>query len=202
MVSSHWCPAEEDDSCGSHHQSPINLERNRASQNHPLNNECIDIHWMACKYLRIQHSKSYTSWTILTAYIFRSVIDHDSSCDFETLREKKAFTVERHALKITQPLESTGAPDAYQLACKSPKGARTWGKIDFSRGFSQWWHLSHVDFHVPSEHTQEGKRYSGEIQMYHWYSVNATVAGIHNEVSHLVRMCDILIVAVPRAANI
>lgn len=30
---------------------------------------------------------------------------------------------------------------------------------------------------------QEGKRYSGEIQMYHWYSVNATTAGINNEMA-------------------
>eukprot|EP00977_Amphora_coffeiformis_P000846 scaffold184_cov179-Amphora_coffeaeformis.AAC.5 len=146
----HWCPAEDDSLCGNHHQSPIDLERNRALESHPMYNEL--------------------------AY-------HDSSCDFETLREKKAFTVERHALKITQPLEPTGVPDEYRLACEGPTGARTWGKIDFSRGFSHWWHLSHIDFHVPSEHTQEGKRYSGEIQMYHWYSVNATVAGIHNEMA-------------------
>jgi hypothetical protein len=61
-------------------------------------------------------------------------------------------------------------------------------RIDFSKGFSQWWHLSHTDFHVPSEHTQEGKRYAGEIQMYHWYSVSAAVAGIHNEVSRGVEL--------------
>ena len=121
-------------------------------------NECIDIHWMAY---------------------------HDSTCDFETLKSKKAFSIERHALKIVQPIEKTGGnDDEYRLACPSATGgARQWGKIDFSRGFSQWWHLSHTDFHVPSEHTQEGKQYSGEIQMYHWYSANATVAGIHNEVS-------------------
>ena len=154
---SRWCPADNDSLCGNHHQSPINLQRNRALEDDPMYNECIDIHWMAY---------------------------HDSTCDFETLRDKKAFTIERHALKIVQPIEPTGnAPNEYQLACQNATtGARTWGKIDFSRGFSQWWHLSHIDFHVPSEHTQEGKQYSGELQMYHWYSVNATVAGIHNEV--------------------
>lgn len=156
FCTSRWCPAEDDGACGNHHQSPINLERNRAIENHPMYNECIDIHWMAY---------------------------HDSSCDFETLKQTKSFSVERHALKIVQPLEPTGTPDEYQLACTTPSGARNWGRIDFSRGFSHWWHLSHTDFHVPSEHTQEGKQYSGEIQMYHWYSVNSTVAGIHNEVS-------------------
>jgi len=59
---------------------------------------------------------------------------------------------------------------------------RSAGQIDFSKGFSQWWHLSHTDVHVPSEHTQEGRRYDGEIHLYHWYSVNADVAGTHNEV--------------------
>lgn len=39
-------------------------------------------------------------------------------------------------------------------------------------GFSDWWYLSHTDIHVPSEHTQEGKRYDAEIQMYHFYSVD------------------------------
>lgn len=45
-----------------------------------------------------------------------------------------------------------------------------------------WWYLSHIDFHVPSEHTQEGKRYDAEIQMYHFYSVSDEQAGIGNEV--------------------
>lgn len=47
---------------------------------------------------------------------------------------------------------------------------------------SEWWHLSHIDVHVPSEHTQEGKRYDGELQMYHFYSVSGEVAGVNNEV--------------------
>jgi hypothetical protein len=35
---------------------------------------------------------------------------------------------------------------------------------------------------VPSEHTQEGKRYDGELQMYHFYSVSGEEAGVNNEV--------------------
>lgn len=149
-----WCPAEGGNSCGTHHQSPINLERNRAIAGDPDENECVDIHWMAY---------------------------HDSSCTFEELVKHNAFSVERHALKVTQPVEELGN-DQYRNACHDGTGRR-WGRIDFSKGFSQWWHLSHIDFHVPSEHTQEGKRYSGELQMYHFYSVSAEEAGgVNNEV--------------------
>jgi len=137
-----WCPADgsNDDQCGTHHQSPINLERNRAIAGHEEENECIDVHWMAY---------------------------HDSSCTFDELMRYNAFTIERHALKITQPVVAAdnGDPDQdYVNACRSD--GRRWGRIDFSKGFSQWWHLSHTDFHVPSEHTQEGKRYDAEIQVH------------------------------------
>jgi hypothetical protein len=71
-----WCPEEGSIDCGTHHQSPINLERNRAITTDPMYNECIDKHWMAY---------------------------HDSSCSFGDLVRKNAFTIERHALKVNQP---------------------------------------------------------------------------------------------------
>jgi hypothetical protein len=104
----------------------------------------------------------------------------DSTCTVDLLKKLNAFVIERHALKIVQPIEPLGN-DQYRLACKSDQGRR-FGRIDFSRGYSQWWMLSHMDLHVPSEHTQEGKRYDGEIHLYHWYSADAETAGIHNEV--------------------
>jgi len=82
-------------------------------------------------------------------------------------------------LKIVQPIQEMGN-DTYRIACSNE--GRRWGRIDFSKGFSHWWHLSHIDFHVPSEHTQEGKRYSGELQMHHFYSVSGEEAGVNNEV--------------------
>lgn len=42
-----WCPEDGNHNCGTHHQSPINLERNRAIAQHEAHNECIDSHWMA-----------------------------------------------------------------------------------------------------------------------------------------------------------
>ncbi len=56
-----WCPLDSPDSCGRHHMSPINLERNRGlgywgktEENNgdpganadPEAQECIDVHWM------------------------------------------------------------------------------------------------------------------------------------------------------------
>ena len=163
-----WCPKGQSSGksqCRQHHQSPIDLLRSRAiEKNNPDYNECIDGHWMA--------------------YV-------DSSCSFEELERLNAFHIERHALQVIQPIEPMpdDAPDiqdqnGYRNACQYNPTTNTrnrFGKIDFPKGFSQWWHLSHIDLHVPSEHTQEGKRYDGELQMYHIYSVTAREAGVDNE---------------------
>ena len=118
-------------------------------------NECIDVHWM--KY-------------------------HDSSCTWSELKRLNAFSIERHALKLVQPVELVGGEgDNWRVACADAEGRR-FGRIDFSKGFSQWWHLSHLDLHVPSEHTQEGHRFAGEIQLYHFYSVSEQEAGVANQV--------------------
>lgn len=106
---------------------------------------------------------------------------YDSSCSLEQLQEKNAFVIDRHALRIVQPMIEND-DGTFRLDCKNKNGKSVFGRIDFSKGFSDWWHLSHVDFHVPSEHTQEGKRYDGEIQMYHFYSVSGEDAGVNNEV--------------------
>ena len=145
-----------------HHQSPIDLERNRAIEDHPQELQCLDGHAMAY---------------------------YDSSCSFDELREKNGFVIDRYALRIVQPLNKTDTSNTsfYQIDCQEQKSNRSrthqFGRLDFPEGFSNWWLLSHIDCHVPSEHTQEGKRYSGEIQLYHFYSVSGEVAGVHNEVS-------------------
>lgn len=106
----------------------------------------------------------------------------DASCSWDQLEEHQSFSIERHALRINQPIER--ADGDLRLACPRP-GGRRWGRIDFSKGFSQWWFLSHIDVKIPSEHTQEGKRYSAEVQMAHFYSVSGDVAGVDNEVSSI-----------------
>lgn len=113
---------------------------------------------------------------------------YDSSCSYDELREKNGFTIERYGLRITQPMttakKDSGAVTGgvYSIDCiGSDAGGRRWGRADFPKGYSQWWLLSHIDFHVPSEHTQEGKRYDGELHMYHFYSQPASVTGVDNE---------------------
>lgn len=112
-----WCPASGN-SCGAHHQSPINLERNRAIESSPFHNQCIDVHRM---------------------------IYFDSSCTFDELKRLEAFSIERYALKIRQPIEEF--QNGYRVAC-SDDGRYRWGRLDYSRGFSDWWFLSHTDIHV------------------------------------------------------
>jgi hypothetical protein len=144
-----------------HHQSPIDVERSRAVVDHPNYLQCTDGHKMTY---------------------------FDSSCSFDELREKNAFVIERNALKIIQPINVRNTSSGlHDIDCENqPINGRNivqWGRLDFPEGFGDWWLLSHMEFHVPSEHTQEGKRYSGEIQLYHFYEVTGVEAGINNEVS-------------------
>jgi len=149
-----WCPVGSDE-CGRHHQSPINLLREVGLDPNTsfVANECIDLHWM--KY-------------------------EDSFCSMEELVEQDQFTIERHGLRIGQPItvykdmvnDTDGVADGVKLECRVKGRGSKFGRIDFSKGFSDWWYLSHTDLHVPSEHTQEGKRYDAEIQMYHFYSID------------------------------
>jgi carbonic anhydrase len=151
-----YCP-EGTNECGTHHQSPIDLERNRAVAGDPMENTCIDRHWM--KY-------------------------EDSTCTWSMLDDKNAFIIERHGLKMIQPIDyGNGGDENMRLDCYDPDKGHLFGRIDFSKGFHEWWFLSHIDFKVPSEHTQEGKRYSGEVQMAHFYSVTGEEAGVDNEMA-------------------
>lgn len=158
------CPKGESDDnnqCEKHHQSPIEMKRSVAiNETDNLSyRECIDWHWM--KY-------------------------EDSSCSWQHIRSEGAFTIERHALTMRQPFEPVSAQEelehhplaeelglvGYQLKCFAQGKGRVWGRIDFSKGFNKWWFLSHMDMKIPSEHTQEGKRYSAEVQLHHFYSAS------------------------------
>jgi carbonic anhydrase len=115
----------------------------------------------------------------------------DSVCSLEELIDADAFSIERHSLRISQPIaiyddirqDTDGVPDGVRLQCLEKGVGSRFGRIDFSKGFSQWWYLSHTDVKTPSEHTQDGKRYDAEIQLHHFYSVTAEEAGINNELA-------------------
>jgi hypothetical protein len=95
--------------------------------------------------------------------------------------EADSFVIERHGLRINMPISVSDG--TAKMDCQIPGRGSRFGRIDFSKGFSQWWYLSHIDIHTPSEHTQEGKRYDAELQLHHFYSVSADVAGVANEVA-------------------
>jgi len=141
-----FCPAdrnnEENKKCDMHRQSPINLERAPSISGHDT--ECYDYHWMAYQ---------------------------DGTCDWHDMimngfsRDMNNFKIERHALQILQPIDDTGT-----LQCNDKNG-RNFPKLDYSKGFPDWWFLSHTEVTVPSEHTQHGKRYDAEVHLSHFYSV-------------------------------
>jgi hypothetical protein len=136
---------EPGDGCGTHHQSPVPLDRQwgarkRMGDTGVMN--CGDNHWM--KY-------------------------EGGTCNWEHLRAANAVTVERHALRISQPVVKED--NSYKLDCYVPGRGRIFSRMDMSGGFSQWWFLNHIDIHTPSEHTQNGKRYAGEVHLGYYYSV-------------------------------
>jgi hypothetical protein len=125
-----WCPEDESTRCGVHHQSPINVRRGVALSGDEYENECIDGHW-------IKYEEGY--------------------CDQERLREMDAFTVERFALRIAQPIEVDEQTDEVSISCPGRTGNThevkgRFPRLDFPKGFSNLWFLSHIDFKVPSKY--------------------------------------------------
>jgi len=148
-----WCPKGASRKCSEHHQSPIALTREWADEGSEKYDVCRDQHWM--KY-------------------------DDSSCSWEDL-EKDSFTIERHTLKLSQPVEYSDKIKAgYRLDCEGSRGRR-FGRIDFSWGFNAWFYLNFMDIKIPSEHTQNGKRYTAEVQHAHFFEVPADQARNLNE---------------------
>eukprot|EP00548_Thalassiothrix_antarctica_P003227 CAMPEP_0194129910 /NCGR_PEP_ID=MMETSP0152-20130528/1095_1 /TAXON_ID=1049557 /ORGANISM="Thalassiothrix antarctica, Strain L6-D1" /LENGTH=886 /DNA_ID=CAMNT_0038824291 /DNA_START=312 /DNA_END=2973 /DNA_ORIENTATION=- len=143
------CPADRNNAdnrdCGMHRQSPINLERTQSTTGHDT--ECYDYHWMA-------YENGSCKWD--------DIIDNKSS------RDRNNFKIERHALQILQPINDKG-----KLQCKSKKKDKEpmFPRLDYSKGFPDWWFLSHTEVTVPSEHTQHGKQYDAEVHLSHFYSV-------------------------------
>lgn len=105
---------------------------------------------------------------------------NDGTCTWDHLRRADAFTIERHSLRVAQPMEY--ANGRYRLNCLVQGRGRLFARIDFSKGFLRWWFLNHMEIKLPSEHTQNGKRYDAEVQLAHFYSVDAVSnAGVANQ---------------------
>lgn len=63
----------------------------------------------------------------------------DGACTWQDLVNNNAFTIERHALKVTQPLIGSKADNNVALNCVNPQGLRNFGRMSMSRdSFSYW----------------------------------------------------------------
>ena len=76
---------------------------------------------------------------------------------------KDQFTINRHALQMHIPQLPNGDIDCIE------DGQRRYAKADFSKGFPDWFYFQRMDIHVPSQHTQDGTRYAGELVLAHFY---------------------------------
>jgi hypothetical protein len=89
----------------------------------------------------------------------------DGTCRWEDMTNQ--FEIARHGLQIHTPLRSNGDID-----CVGENGERKFPKLDYSKGFPDWWHLSRTDISVPSEHVQHGMRYAAEVKLSHFYELD------------------------------
>lgn len=89
----------------------------------------------------------------------------DDTCDWEDMKDQ--FTIERHALQIHTPQLRNG-----DIACQASDGRRRYPRIDYSKGFPDWWWMQRTDVMVPSQHTQEGIQYAAEVTLAHFYEIN------------------------------
>jgi len=88
---------------------------------------------------------------------WNDIVDNDSAM----LRNN--LVIDRNALQIMQPLNADG-----ELQCERQKFPR----IDFASGYPEFWLLYQTEVKMPSEHTQDGKRYDAEIQLDHVYEAD------------------------------
>jgi len=89
----------------------------------------------------------------------------DGTCTWDDMRG--SFEIARHALQIHTPMRDNG-----DINCANSEGERLYPRLDYSKGFPDWWHLDRTDIKVPSEHTQHGKRYAAEITLAHFYELD------------------------------
>jgi hypothetical protein len=86
----------------------------------------------------------------------------DGTCDWEDVEDQ--FIIGRSGLTHKIPVKNNGDID-----CKALDGERRFPRLDYSKGYSDWWFLSQTDISVPSEHVQHGKRYDAEVVLSHFY---------------------------------
>jgi hypothetical protein len=77
------------------------------------------------------------------------------------------FRIERHALEVSTPTLSDGDIDCVNATTN----IRAFPRLDYSKGFPDWWWYDHTSISLPSSHTQEGKQYDAEVILAHFYEI-------------------------------
>lgn len=88
----------------------------------------------------------------------------DDTCTWDDMLNQ--FSIERHALRLQIPQQADG-----NIACTNAQGEQMYPRLDYSKGFPNWWYLDHTTISVPSQHTQEGHQYDAEITLNHFYMI-------------------------------
>jgi hypothetical protein len=87
------------------------------------------------------------------------------SCTWEDMVNKDTFKILRSSLRINIPITQDG-----EIDCVDPvDGERRFPRLDYSKGFPDWWLMDHIDLSVPGHHGQEGKLYPAELTLAHYY---------------------------------
>jgi hypothetical protein len=87
----------------------------------------------------------------------------DDTCTWNDIRDH--LSIERHALQISIPQLDTGEIDCLEM------GLRKYPRLDYSKGFPDFFWLQRIDISVPSQHIQEGIQYAAEVSLNHFYEI-------------------------------
>lgn len=86
----------------------------------------------------------------------------DDTCSWEDMKDH--FSIARHALLINVPQMDDG-----EIDCYSEDKGRRYPRLDYSKGFPDWWFMQRTEIMVPSQHSQEGVHYAAEVVLAHFY---------------------------------
>jgi hypothetical protein len=89
----------------------------------------------------------------------------DGSCKWENFKDQ--FDIMRHALRMNVPQLPNGDVD-----CIDENGLRVYPRLDYSKGFPDYFFMQSMEISVPSQHRQQGKRYAAEVMLYHFYEID------------------------------
>lgn len=88
----------------------------------------------------------------------------DDTCTWDSMKDQ--FEINRHALHIHIPTREDGTIDCWEEGL-----GRRFPRLDYSKGFPDWWWMQRTDIVTPSLHWQEGHQYAAEVTLAHFYQI-------------------------------